>query len=148
MNSVIRNIFSIYQHPLCKKQHFGNTTEMSLQIKVVLSIFSLVHMSCHWGIFGHIWVQICTNFHYLVIGYRLVAIDSIGASHFTYEVFLISPISQSTISILLIENDCCEIHWRPYQTLICFRQLVYDNHARCILLRVTGVSRSVANLRC
>ena len=80
MNSVIRKILSIQQHPL-RKRHFRNNTGKSLQIRTVLSTFSLIHMSCHWGIFGHIWEQICTNLHCLVVVYALVvegiSLDSI-----------------------------------------------------------------------
>ena len=70
MNSVIRKILSIQQHPSCKR-HFWNNNEKSLQIRTVLS---LIHMSCHWGIFGHTWVQICTNLHCLVVVYTLVVV--------------------------------------------------------------------------
>ena len=134
MNSVIRKILSIQWHPLCKR-HFWNNAEKSLQIRTVLSIFSLIHMSCYWGVLGHIWVQICTNLHCLVVVYTLVVVgislDSIQSvtailstrcSHLSYH--------SVGKRYLLFKNDCSEIH--PYQTVICFRHLVYANHTRCI----------------
>ena len=67
-------------------------------------------------------------------------VDSIGDSHITYEVFLISPIIQSIISILPLSD------YNLFSSIgFCQSCSLY---ARCIHLRVTGVSRSVANLRC
>ena len=154
MNSVIRKTLGIQQHPLCKR-HFWNNTEKSLQIRTVLSTFSLIHISCHWGIFGHIWVQICTNLHCLVVVYTLVAV---GISlHIIRSVTAISS-TRCSPSLLAYSREAVFalrewLLWNPFiSDCYLFSSIVlcqsYSQYIRFIHVRVTGVSRSVANLRC
>ena len=112
-------------------------------------------MSCHWGIFGHIWVQICTNLHCFVVVYTLVVIgislDSIRS---------VTAISSARCSPSLLSYsreavfDLREwLLWNPplsdcylFSTIVLCQS--YSLYIRCIHLRVTGVSRLVAKLRC
>ena len=151
---MIRKILSIQRHPLCKR-HFWNNTEKSLQIRTVLSIFSLIHMSCHWGILGHIWVQICTHLHCLVVVYTLVVVgislDSIRS---------VTAISKTRCSLSLLSYSREAVFARkewllwnpPLSDCNLFSSIglcqSYSLFILCIHLRVTGISRSVANLRC
>ena len=153
MNSVIRKMLSI-QHPLCER-HFWNNTEKLLQIRTLFSIFSLIHMSCYWGIFGHIWVQISTNLNCLVVVYTLVVVgislDSIRS---------VTAISSTRYSPILLSYSREAVsalrEWLLWNPLLSDCNLFssiglcqsYSLYIRYIHLRVTGVSRSVANMRC
>ena len=110
-------------------------------------------MSCHWGILGHIWVQICTNLHCLVVVYTLVVVGISLDSIQSVTAILSTRCSPSLLSYSREAVFGLKewLLWNPPLSDL-FSSIglcqSYSLYIRCIHLRVTGISRSVANLRC